>query len=142
MTHENSEVVYYYRVLVLSTSMFLFIARIDGLVFPAAFSSGQTIFDRRGNLQLATAVDYFKQHGKELRVRGTCSFPLILFTRWEKRTTGCSKSYFSDIIGGQKRKSKKFLSRIVASTFSAFSANFHRRKTLLGFVSKNKIFPI
>ena len=73
---------------------------------------------------------------------GTCSFPLILFTRWEKRTTGCSKSYFSDIIGGQKRKSKKFLSRIVASTFSAFSANFHRRKTLLGFVSKNKIFPI
>ena len=143
MTHENSEVVYYYRVLVLSTSMFLFIARIDGLVFPAAFSSGQTIFDRRGNLQLAiaaAAVDYFKQHGKELR--GTCSFPLILFTRWEKRTTGCSKSYFSDIIGGQKRKSKKFLSRIVASKFSAFSANFHRRKTLLGFVSKNKIFPI
>jgi len=49
--------------------MFLFIARIDGLVFPAAFSSGQTIFDRRGNLQLATAVDYFKQHGKELRGR-------------------------------------------------------------------------
>ena len=40
---------------------------------------------------------------------GTCSFPLILFTRWEKRTTGCSKSYFSDIIGGQKRKSKKIL---------------------------------